>query len=192
MDKSLLLSLVKKAQQGDRSAFQMLVNESMPILYRVVYQIYPNRDEVYDILQDTFVKAYRALPGLKTPAAWNGWITRIAVNTAKTRLSRRKEWATAPEHHLFENTASEAQAADVALESEDAQRLLSEAMQQLSVEHREVVALVELQELNCAEAAEILQCPAGTVRSRLFYARKKLGQILAPYRKHWIAESTDV
>lgn len=170
----------------------MLVNESMPILYRVVYQIYPNRDEVYDILQDTFVKAYRALPGLKTPAAWNGWITRIAINTAKTRLSRRKEWATAPEHHLFENTVSEVPGADDRLEAEDSERLLSAALQQLSAEHRAVVSLVELQELNCAEAAEILQCPAGTVRSRLFYARKKLSQILAPYKKHWVSESTDV
>lgn len=170
----------------------MLVNESMPILYRMVYQLYPNRDEVYDILQDTFVKAHRALPRLKNPAAWNGWITRIAVNTAKTRLSRRKEWATAPEHHIFEHTVSEAVSVETTLEQEDAQHLLSEALQQLSAEHREVVSLVELQELNCAEAAEILQCPAGTVRSRLFYARKKLTKILMPYKKQWISESTDV
>ena len=192
MDKPLVLSLVKRAQQGERSAFQMLVNESMPILYRVVYQIYPNRDEVYDILQDTFVKAYRALPGLKNPAAWNGWITRIAVNTAKTRLSRRKEWATAPENHLFEHVVSEGEPLEKNLENQEVHQLLSGALQQLSAEHREVIALVELQELNCTEAAEILQCPAGTVRSRLFYARKKLTKILAPYKKHWISEPTDV
>lgn len=170
----------------------MLVNESMPVLYRMVYQMYPNRDEVYDVLQDTFVKAHRALPSLKSPAAWNGWITRIALNTTKTRLSRRKEWATAPEHHLFEHTVSDAPPVETNLELEDSQRLLSEALRQLSAEHQEVIALVELQELNCAEAAEILQCPAGTVRSRLFYARKKLTKILAPYKKHWISESTDV
>ncbi len=182
---------VKQAQAGDRSAFQMLVNASMPKLYGVVYALYPNRDEVYDILQDTFVKAYRALPRLEDPEAWHSWITRIAVNTAKTRLSRRKEWATAPEHHVFENTVSTAPSVNKRLEHEDAQQLLSQALQQLSPEHREVVALVELQELNCAEVARVLACPAGTVRSRLFYARKQLSKILAPYKKHWFSESID-
>lgn len=169
----------------------MLVNAAMPKLYGVVYALYPNRDEVYDILQDSFVKAYRALPRLEDPRAWPAWMTRIAVNTAKTRLSRRKEWATSPEHHLFENTPASAPEVSERLEQEDAQALLSHALEQLSPEHREVVALVELQELNCAEVARVLDCPAGTVRSRLFYARKQLSKILAPYKKHWFSESTD-
>lgn len=192
MHKTLQTRCVERAQQGDRSAFQMLVNESMPILYRVVYAMYPNRDEVYDILQDSFVKAYRSLHTLKQPEAWNGWITRIAVNTAKSRLSRRKEWATTPEHYLFENAVSADPEVSERLEQEDAQALLNQALQDLSPEHREVVALVELQEMNCAQAAEVLDCPAGTVRSRLFYARKKLKKILAPYKKQWFSESSDV
>ena len=171
----------------------MLVEETMPKLYGVVYQIYPNRDEVYDILQDTFVKAYRALPRLKEPKAFYGWLTRIAINTAKTRVMRRKEWATAPDDFTFEKHPDivENTQAEQNLEQQDDQRLLQQALGQLTFEQREVVALVELQELNCAEAAEVLDCPAGTVRSRLFYARKKLKKILAPYRKNWLLEEDE-
>ncbi len=169
----------------------MLVEETMPRLYSVVYQICPHRDETYDILQDSFVKAYRALPRLKEPAAFYGWLTRIAVNTAKSRVTRRREFATSPDDYAFEAASSEKSAAEQKLALEDDQQLLSQAMAQLSHEQREVVSLVELQELNCAEAAEILECPAGTVRSRLFYARKKLKKILAPYRQHWVAEEEE-
>ena len=183
MDKQL--DWVRRAQQGDRKAFQMLVKDAMPRLFRVVYPICPNRDEVHDILQDAFIKAYRALPGLKQPEAFSGWLLRIAVNTAKNRVTRRKEFATDPTDYTF--TQLEAvHETGAGLLQEDNQRLVSEALTQLSPEHREVVALVELQELNCAEAARVLDCPPGTVRSRLFYARKKLKQLLAPYRKHWV------
>lgn len=181
-----ILSYIQQAQNGDRQAFQHLVNHMMPRLYGVVYAMLPNRDEVYDILQDTFVKAHRALPKLNEPRAFAGWLTRIAVNTTKTRLMRQREYATEPDALIFAQQAVPDQAVS-RLEQADLQALLNQALTELSSEHREVVALVELQEMNCAEAAEILGCPAGTVRSRLHYARKQLKRILSPYR-HYLTQ----
>ncbi|PKL76003.1 MAG: RNA polymerase subunit sigma [Candidatus Melainabacteria bacterium HGW-Melainabacteria-1] len=173
-----------QARQGDKQAFRRLVDYLMPRLYAVVYAIIPDTDEVYDILQDSFVKAYRGLPGLRKPEAFVGWMTRIAVNTARSRVTRRREFATEPDALVFTQLASPEKASQ-ALEQQELQQLLQRALQQLSPEHREVVALVELEELSCAEAAKLLECPPGTVRSRLHYARKRLQELLAPYRS-WL------
>jgi len=127
------------------------------------------------------------LPKLNEPRAFAGWLTRIAVNTTKTRLTRQREYATEPNSLLFSQQAVPDQAVS-RLEQADLQALLNQALEELSSDHREVVALVELQEMNCAEAAEILGCPAGTVRSRLHYARKQLKRILSPYRHYLIQE----
>ena len=78
---------LEQARQGDKQAFRRLVDFLMPRLYAIVYAMIPDTDEVYDILQDTFIKAYRGLPGLRKPEAFVGWISRIAVNTARSRLS---------------------------------------------------------------------------------------------------------
>lgn len=173
-----------KAREGDKQAFRHLVDFLMPRLYAVIYGMISDNDEVYDILQDTFIKAYRSLPGLRKPEAFTGWMTRIAVNTARSRLSRKREYATEPDSQTFMHLAAPEPHADP-LEQKEMQALLSRALQELSPEHREVVALVELDEMSCAEAAKLLDCPAGTVRSRLHYARKRLQDILAPYRS-WL------
>lgn len=177
---------VIKAQAGDRQAFRQVVELMMPRLYGVVYTMVNDQDEVNDILQDAFVRAYRALPKLRKPEAFAGWMTRIAVNTGRTRLSRRREYPTEPGAPLFQLQGTLDTTVED-LEQEDLQRVLYQALEQLSPEHREVVAMVELEEMNCAEAAKLLDCPAGTVRSRLHYARKKLKEILQPY-KHWLLQ----
>lgn len=173
------------ARKGDRQAFRRLVDFLMPRLYSVVYAMIPDTDEVYDILQDTFIKAYRGLPGLRKPEAFVGWITRIAVNTARTRLTRKREYATEPDALVFANLTATGISPSDSLEHQELEQVLHGALNQLSAEHREVVALVELQELSCADAAKLLDCPAGTVRSRLHYARKKLQELLAPHRS-WL------
>lgn len=173
-----------QARQGDKQAFRRLVDHLMPRLYAIVYAMIPDPDEVYDILQDTFVKAYRGLPGLRKPEAFVGWISRIAVNTARSRLTRRREFATEPDDLVFGQIAVPEKVTE-ALEQQELQQVLNSALMQLSPEHREVVALVELDELSCADAAKLLDCPAGTVRSRLHYARKRLQEILAPHRS-WL------
>lgn len=187
MKQADLKPYIEQAMQGDKVAFRHLVDRMMPRLYAVVYGMVSNSDEVYDILQDVFVKSYKALPKLRNPDAFAGWMTRIAVNTTRTRLSRRREYPAEPNAPVFLQAKSEDRASQ-GLERQDAQKVLFSAMEQLSEEHREVVALVELQEMNCAEAAEILDCPAGTVRSRLHYARKKLKQLLAPHRNAFLQE----
>lgn len=175
---------LQQARQGDKQAFRRLVEFLMPRLYAIIYAMIPDTDEVNDILQDTFIKAYRGLPGLRKPEAFVGWISRIAVNTARSRLTRRREFATEPDDLVFGQIAVP-EKVNEALERQELQQLLHSALMQLSPEHREVVALVELDELSCAEAAKLLECPAGTVRSRLHYARKRLQELLAPHRS-WL------
>ncbi|MGV3525778.1 MAG: RNA polymerase sigma factor [Candidatus Sericytochromatia bacterium] len=175
------------ARAGDRQAFGRLVKQLMPRLYGVVYTLTPQPDEVYDILQDSFVKAYRALPRLRDNAAFLPWLYRIAINTARSRLSRRREFAAEPDSAVFLEVVQ----ADVAWEQVDQherQALVQRALAQLSLEHREVVVLVELESLNCNEVAELLGCPPGTVRSRLHYARKQLKSLLNPYRSWFYPE----
>lgn len=180
---------IQRAQQGDRAAFQRVIAQLSPRVYAVIFALYPNEDEVYDILQDVCIKAWQALPQLRQPEAFQGWLMRIAVNTTRSRLSRRKEFPQAPDAAVFLNQSSPSPHRDEVLSQEENRLLLQAALDQLSAEHREVVALVELEEMNCAEASRLLDCPAGTVRSRLFYARKQLKRFLQPYRSFLFQEA---
>lgn len=181
---------IKQAQKGDREAFQRVISVLSPRLYAVVFALYPNQDEVYDILQDVCIKAWQRLPQLRQAEAFQAWLMRIAVNTTRSRLSRRKEFPQAPDAAVFLHQTSASPDGDEVLSQEENRLLLQAALDHLSPEHREVVALVELEEMNCAEASRLLNCPAGTVRSRLFYARKQLRRFLQPYRQFLFQEAT--
>jgi RNA polymerase sigma-70 factor (ECF subfamily) len=177
-----LIQKLNRAQQGDQQAFKEVVREFMPQLYGMVYGIIPQHEDVNDILQEVFVKVHRALPQLQNKQAFRSWVFRIALNTARNHLrgKARRELPTEPEEFArqaggdFDKTPEQ-------LEQAEVRDQIFKALETLSPEHREVVTLVELEELNCAEAAEVLGTPAGTVRSRLHYARKKLKELLQPY-----------
>ena len=106
-----------------------------------------------------------------------------------SRLTRRREYATEDTDLVFSQLAVP-ERVNEALEHQEVQQVLQSAMLKLSPEHREVVALVELEELSCADVAKMLDCPAGTVRSRLHYARKRLQELLSPYRSWLIREES--
>ncbi|PIQ24450.1 RNA polymerase sigma factor RpoE [bacterium (Candidatus Blackallbacteria) CG17_big_fil_post_rev_8_21_14_2_50_48_46] len=177
-----LIQKLNRAQQGDQQAFKEVVKEFMPQLYSMVHAMIPQHEDVNDILQEVFVKVHRALPQLQNKQAFRSWLYRIALNTARNHLRSRfrRELPTEPETFLLETGESGEKLPEQLERAEIRQRIL-QAIETLSPEHRDVVTLVELEELNCAEAAEVLECPAGTVRSRLHYARKKLKELLQPY-----------
>ena len=177
-----LIQKLKRAQQGDQQAFKEVTQEFMPQLYGMVYAMIPHHEDVNDILQEVFIKVYRALPKLENRQAFRSWLYRIALNTARNHLRSRfrREVATEQEE-LNRQAGTQSEQALEKLEQQEIQQRILQALETLSLEHREVVSLVEFKDLNCAEAAEILECPAGTVRSRLHYARRKLKEVLQPY-----------
>ena len=185
------LTLVKRAQAGDLAAFDELVRRHQGRLYATLYHMTSSHEDAHDLAQESFVKAWRALPSFKGGASFYTWLYRIAVNTTINFRKSRKNRRGISLNDL--DAGAENDPDLVALISErtprrdlnlaELQEKLNEAMQKLSDVHRLVVTLHDIQDLSHEEIAAITDCNVGTVRSRLFYARQQLQGWLADYLK---------
>ncbi len=185
-------TLVRRSQDGDLSAFDELIRRYQERVYATVYHMTSNHEDANDLTQETFVKAYKALPNFKGDSGFFTWVYRIAVNKTINFLKQRKN-----RHNGFSlndvDFTAEHDPDLVALVSENTprrdanlaelQEKLNEAMQKLSDVHRLVVTLHDVQGLSHEEIGKIMDCNPGTVRSRLFYARQQLQGSLADYLK---------
>lgn len=181
--------LIAELREGDETALAVLVEKYQHIVYRLAMQITQNHADADDVMQETFIKAYRSIHTFRQDAAFETWLYRIAVNEALNfvkRRDRRREYAfdasaetalDAVERHR----AEEASDPHVQAEKAELRQRVTEAVNSLSLKHRTVVHLHEFEGLTHAEIAAILNCSEGTVRSRLHYARKKLRTLLKPY-----------
>ncbi len=185
------LELVERARLGDTHAFDELVGKYTPKLYGLVYHMTSNREDTNDILQDVFAKAYRALKRFRGKSTFYTWIYSIATNMTLNFLKKRNRRRTmslddidlAIEHDPdFIEATSKSDPVREANLSELQQRL-NMAMQKLSVDHRTVVTMFDIQAMPHAEIAKILGISEGTVRSRLFYAHRQLQAYLEDFRK---------
>lgn len=185
------LQLLARAEKGDQTAFKAVVKAYMPRLYGLVYSMVHSHDETHDILQEVFIKVFRSLHQLENKKAFKSWVCRIAVNTTRNRLTSkfRRETPTEPTDYKITSISQEGDIS-TPLEQADIKTLIHQAIETLSPDHRSVVTLVEIEEMSCAEAAKVLNCPPGTVRSRLHYAKKKLLEHLAPYRSYLTGEAS--
>ncbi len=183
--------LVERARDGDTRAFDELVEKYTPKLYGLVYHMTSNREDTNDILQEVFAKAYRALKRFRGKSAFYTWIYSIATNMTLNFLKKRNRRRTmslddvdlAIEHDRdFIEATSKSDPVREANISE-LQQKLNEAMQKLSVDHRTVVTMFDIQAMPHAEIAKILGISEGTVRSRLFYAHRQLQAWLGDFRK---------
>jgi RNA polymerase sigma-70 factor (ECF subfamily) len=173
---------VQRAQQGDVKAFDRLVAEYQGRIYALLYHMTSNREDAEDLVQEVFVKAYKALPKFRGQSSFYTWVYRIAVNRAinfvKTRKRRRGlslddvDLAIERDPALVELSGNETPLRQMKLA--EMQEKLNEALQTLSENHRTVVVLHDIQGLPHQEIGELLGCSTGTVRSRLFYARQQL------------------
>ena len=184
--------LVRRAQDGDLSAFDSLIGRYQERVYATIYHMTSNHEDANDLTQETFVKAYKALASFKGDSGFFTWIYRIAVNKTINFLKQRKN-----RHNGFSLNDLDFNAEHnpdlVALISEknprrdmglaELQEKLNEAMQKLSEVHRLVVTLHDVQGMSHEEIGKIMDCNPGTVRSRLFYARQQLQGSLADYLK---------
>ena len=182
--------LVERVKQGDVKAFEMLVVKYQRRIERLVGRMVRDVDLIPDIAQETFIRAYRALPQFRGDSAFYTWLYRIAVNTAKKQLMELKrdplvtESARAgrddDEPSPMENEPSDSGTPEAILASKQIAAAVNFAVEALSEELRQAITLREIDGLSYEEIAEVMGCPIGTVRSRIFRAREAIATRLRP------------
>jgi RNA polymerase sigma factor (sigma-70 family) len=184
-------ALVIRTQKGDPTAFDELVRRYSPKVYGLLYNMTSNHEDANDLLQDVFAKAYRSIAGFRQKSSFYTWIHTIAVNMAINFLKKRNRRQGMSLDDVDSNiqndkdfieataSASPVREADLA----ELQQRLNEAMMKLSVDHRTVVTMFDIQGMPHAEISKILGVSEGTVRSRLFYAHRQLQNYLEEFRQ---------
>jgi len=182
-------ALVRRTQNGENAAFDVLVERYKERLYATVYHMTSNHEDANDLVQDTFIKAYKSLRGFRGQSSFYTWVYRIAVNRTINFIKRRKnrsqyslddlDSSIQTDPDLVELMSHVTPRREVALT--ELQEKLNEALQQLSEPHRAVVAMHDIQGMTHADIARVMKCSEGTVRSRLFYARQQLQGLLSDY-----------
>lgn len=180
--------LVERVQAGDKQAYGLLVNKYQRKLLRLVSRLVRDSAEAEDVVQDAFIKAYRALPGFRGESAFYTWLYRIGVNTAKNWLvasGRRAPTSTALDNEDAENYEDGDRLRDMdtperVLMSKQLAQTVNAAMERLPEELRTAITLREIDGMAYEEIAEVMACPIGTVRSRIFRAREAIARDLRP------------
>ena len=184
-------ALVERVKLGDVRAFEMLVVKYQRRVERLISRMVRDVDLVPDIAQETFIRAYRALPNFRGDSAFYTWLYRIAVNTAKKALVELKRDLLLVEsaRPLREDDSetswsqiepSHGESPDVLLAAKEVAVAVNAAMEELSAELRQAITLREIEGLSYEDIAEIMNCPIGTVRSRIFRAREAIALKLRP------------
>jgi len=192
--------LVRKAKQGNDEAFGMLVEQYQDKIYGYVSRMLHDPEEAEDVAQEVFIRAYQNLKEFREAASFPTWLYRIATNlaidAARARKSRRAETFSLDEPVETEEGEMQRQLpadrlgpVDLA-ESSQLQQIVSEAIAQLSSKLRTVITLYDIEGLSYKEIAEVLGCPVGTVKSRLFNARNQLRNMLKEKidTEEWLTE----
>jgi RNA polymerase sigma factor (sigma-70 family) len=184
-------TLVRRTQSGDTKAFDTLWQKYSPRIYSLVYNMTSNHEDANDLLLEIFSKAYRSINGFRGRSSFYTWIHAIAVNMTINFVKKRgrrvqmslddMDANVQNDKDFLELTATNTPLREVDLA--ELQKRLNEAMQKLSVEHRAVVTMFDIQGMPHAEIARILGVPEATVRSRLFYAHRQLQNYLEEFRK---------
>lgn len=185
------LMLVERTVAGDQKAFELLVLKYQRRIERLIGRMVRDVDLVEDIAQETFIRAYRALAQFRGEAQFYTWLYRIAVNTAKKTLGDLKRDPLVPESALrggddddetsgVENELTSAETPETVLAAKEIAATVNAAMEALPEELRQAVTLREIEGLSYEEIAELMNCPIGTVRSRIFRARESIAQRLRP------------
>ncbi len=180
--------LVLRAQRGDKRAFGMLVDKYQRKLARLLSRMVRDQAEIEDIVQDTFIKAYRALPNFRGDSAFYTWLYRIGINTAKNYLvahKRKPEASTGIEIEDAENFEDgdelrTMETPESAMMAKQLAQKVNDAVSKLPEELKTAITLREIEGLSYEEIANIMHCPIGTVRSRIFRARDTIALKLKP------------
>jgi RNA polymerase sigma-70 factor (ECF subfamily) len=184
--------LIARVKAGDAKAFEMLVVKYRRRIERLIGRMVRDVDLVPDIAQETFIRAYRAIPQFRGESAFYTWLYRIAVNTAKKQLMELKrdplvtESARASRDEdednssRVENELTDGETPEAVLASKQIASAVNFAIEALSDDLRQAITLREIEGLSYEEIAELMNCPIGTVRSRIFRAREAIALRLRP------------
>ena len=182
--------LVERAVAGDHKAFEMLVIKYQKRIQRLIGRMVRDVDLVEDIAQETFIRAYRALGQFRGEAQFYTWLYRIAINSAKKALMDLKRNPTVSENFFksddedetspIENELTSSETPDAVLASKEIAQIINAALEALPEELRMAVTLREIEGLSYEEISDVMNCPIGTVRSRIFRAREAISQKVKP------------
>ncbi len=188
-DREIDRQLVERVQRGDKHAFDLLVVKYQRRLARLLSQFVRDSAEVEDIAQETFIKAYCALPSFRGDSAFYTWLYRIGINTAKNFLVSQGRKAPATINGFDNEDAENFEGADQLREmntpeselmGKQVAQTVNQALDALPEELRTAIILREIEGLSYEEIADIMECPIGTVRSRIFRAREAVADKLRP------------
>lgn len=180
--------LVARVQQGDKQAFDLLVLKYQRKIQRLLSRMIRDQSDIDDVMQEAFIKAYRALPQFRGDSAFYTWLYRIAINTARNWMSSQGRRPSAPGlnqtedgetfneiDNLIDNNTPES-----ALASQEIASTVNSVIEQLPSELQTAIVLREIDGLSYEEIAQTMNCPIGTVRSRIFRAREAIATKLRP------------
>lgn len=187
-DKDEDFLIVQQVQAGDKKAFNLLVSKYHRRVGRLLTRMLRNQDDIDDVVQETFIKAYRAIGNFRGESAFYTWVYRIAINSAKNLLLSQGRRPIALEENgdedseTFEDNSalSHSDTPESLYQSRQIAEAVNEAMQALPVELREAIVMREIDGLSYEEIALAMDCPIGTVRSRIFRAREAISQKIKP------------
>lgn len=179
--------LVERVQSGDKNAFNLLVLKYQNKVASLIARYVRNQADVADVAQEAFIKAYRALPNFRGDSAFYTWLYRIAVNTAKNHLVSQGRRAPAndidaeeAEYYDGSDALKEFASPERLLLSDEIQQVVFDALEVLPEELRVAISLRELDGMSYDEISNVMDCPVGTVRSRIFRAREAIDKQLQP------------
>jgi RNA polymerase sigma-70 factor (ECF subfamily) len=180
-------ALVERVQQGDKRAFDALVMKYQSRVVKVITRYLRDPVEALDLAQEAFIKAYRALPNFRGESAFYTWLYRIAINTAKNHVvaqGRRPPMddVEASEAEFFEGPSAlkDTSTPERMVLRDEIERVVFEAIEALPEDLKTAITLRELEDMSYEEIAEVMNCPIGTVRSRIFRAREAIDKKLKP------------
>ena len=184
------IGIVRAVQEGDVAAFDQLILKYRERLFGVIYNMTSNREDASDLTQDAFIKAFQSINRFQGQSSFFTWLYRIGINSTLTHLRKNRLRTFFSLEKVDEEDRQSAEVIAALTDNSGAERdvfvhelqeKLNEAMQKLSIKHRTVVTLFEIDGLSHQEIAEVMNCSVGTVRSRLHYAKQLLQAELQPY-----------
>jgi len=182
-------AVVKQVQAGDVAAFDKLIHKYRERLFGVIYNLTSNREDTADLTQDAFIKAFQSINRFQGNCSFFTWLYRIAVNATLSHLRKNRLRSFFSLEKIQEDGANseileqltDKRGADRDTYLKELQEKLNEALQKLSIPHRTVITLFEIDDLSHSEIAEVMGCSEGTVRSRLHYAKQFLQGEMGKY-----------
>ncbi|HMM44762.1 MAG TPA: RNA polymerase sigma factor RpoE [Candidatus Macondimonas sp.] len=171
--------LVRRVQRGDKTAYDLLVRKYQHKVIKLVSRYVYDPSDAHDVAQEAFIKAYRALPGFRGDSAFYTWLYRIAINTAKNHVAARgrapvssaSEFGSEDSEVDFSSRLSDIDTPEALLLTDEVRRTILSAIDALPQDLRTALILREIEGMSYEEIAKTMECPVGTVRSRLFRAR---------------------